>query len=73
MTPITDDNFDAIDMESVADSALDELQPGMIVKGEIVTVDAGYAYVNVGTKSDGRVALEEFETAPKVGGYMMSS
>ena len=67
MTPITDDNFDAIDMESVADSALDELQPGMIVKGEIVTVDAGYAYVNVGTKSDGRVLLEEFETAPKVG------
>lgn len=67
MTPITDDNFDAIDMESVADSALDELQPGMIVKGEIVTVDAGYAYVNVGTKSDGRVSLEEFETAPKVG------
>ncbi len=67
MTPITDDNFDAIDMESVADSALDELQPGMIVKGEIVTVDAGYAYVNVGTKSDGRVALEEFDTTPKVG------
>lgn len=67
MTPITDDSYDAIDMESVADSALDELQPGMIVKGEIVTVDAGYAYVNVGTKSDGRVALEEFETTPKVG------
>lgn len=67
MTPITDDNFDAIDMESVADSALDELEAGMIVKGEVVTVDSGFAYVNVGTKSDGRVALEEFETIPKVG------
>jgi small subunit ribosomal protein S1 len=67
MTPITDDNFDAIDMESVADSALDDLEAGMIVKGEVVTVDSGFAYVNVGTKSDGRVALEEFETIPKVG------
>ena len=67
MTPITDDNFDAIDMESVADSALDELEAGMIVKGEVVTVDSGFAYVNVGTKSDGRVALDEFETTPKVG------
>jgi small subunit ribosomal protein S1 len=67
MTPITDDNFDAIDMESVADSALEELEAGMIVKGEVVTVDSGFAYVNVGSKSDGRVALDEFETAPKVG------
>lgn len=67
MTPITDDNFDAIDMESVADSALEELEAGMIVKGEVVTVDSGFAYVNVGSKSDGRVALDEFETTPKVG------
>jgi len=67
MTPITDDNFDAIDMESVADSALDDLEAGMIVSGEVVTVDSGFAYVNVGTKSDGRVAIEEFETLPVVG------
>jgi len=67
MTQITDDNFDAIDMESVADSALDDLEAGMIVKGEVVTVDSGFAYINVGTKSDGRVALNEFETIPKVG------
>lgn len=67
MSSIKDDNFDAIDMESVADSALDELQQGMIVKGEIVTIDSDFAYVNVGTKSDGRVPLSEFESTPKVG------
>jgi len=67
MTPITDDNFDAIDMQSVADSALDDLDAGTIVQGEVVTVDSGFAYVNIGTKSDGRVALDEFETVPKVG------
>jgi len=64
---MTEDNYDTIDMASVADSALEEIQPGMIVKGEIVTVDAGYAYVNVGTKSDGRVPIEEFDSIPKVG------
>ncbi|MCK7484080.1 MAG: S1 RNA-binding domain-containing protein [Candidatus Moduliflexus flocculans] len=67
MTQITDDNFDAIDMQSVVDSAFEELEAGMIVKGEVVTVDSGFAYVNVGSKSDGRVALDEFETAPKAG------
>jgi len=64
---MTEDNYDTIDMASVADSALEDIQPGMIVKGEIVTVDSGYAYVNVGTKSDGRVPLEEFDAVPKVG------
>lgn len=67
MSPIKDDNFEAIDMESVADSAFDEMQPGMIVKGEVVTVDSGFAYVNVGMKSDGRVALDEFSKVPSPG------
>lgn len=67
MSQITDENFEAIDMESVADTALEEIQAGMIVKGEVVTVDSEFAYVNVGTKSDGRIALEEFEVAPQVG------
>ena len=67
MSPIKDDNFEAIDMESVADSAFDEMQPGMIVKGEVVTVDSGFAYVNVGMKSDGRVPLDEFAKTPVPG------
>ncbi|MCL1833826.1 MAG: S1 RNA-binding domain-containing protein [Leptospirales bacterium] len=67
MTSITDDNLEAIDMESVADSALDDLEAGMIVKGGVVTVDSAFVYVNVGAKSDGRVPIEEFETIPKVG------
>lgn len=67
MTQITDESFEAIDMESVADTALDEIQAGMIVEGEVVTVDSEFAYVNVGTKSDGRIALEEFDVVPEVG------
>ncbi len=58
---------DAINMEHVADSALDSIQPGMVVKGEIVTIDSEYAYVNVGIKSDGGISLEEFDEKPQVG------
>ncbi len=56
-----------ITMEHVANSAPEEIRPNTILQGEVVTVDAGYAYVNVGTKSEGRVSLEEFEKAPEVG------
>ena len=59
MSQFTDESFEAIDMESVADTALEEIQAGMIVRGEVVTVDSELAYGNVGTKSDGRIALEE--------------
>ncbi|MBP7735191.1 MAG: S1 RNA-binding domain-containing protein [Spirochaetes bacterium] len=64
LTPEINEN---IDMEHVADSTMDEIQPGMIVQGEIVTIDSEYAYVNVGTKSDGRIPLHEFEEKPGIG------
>lgn len=67
MSQITDEGFEAIDMETVADTVLEEIEAGMIVKGEVVTVDSEFAYVNIGTKSDGRIALEEFDIAPEVG------
>jgi len=67
MSQFTEENFEAIDMESVADTALDNINPGMVVKGEIVTVDSDYAYVSVGAKSDGRISLSEFDEAPAVG------
>jgi len=67
MAQITDDNLEAIDMESVADSALDDLEAGMIVKGVVVTADSAFVYVNVGAKSDGRVPIEEFEKIPQSG------
>ncbi len=58
---------ETINMEHVADSALESIEPGRIIDGEIVTVDTEFAYVNVGTKSDGRVPLEEFSDQPSVG------
>jgi small subunit ribosomal protein S1 len=56
-----------ISMENIAKNALESIQPRKILQGEIVTIDNDFVYVNVGTKSDGRVSLEEFKTRPGVG------
>ncbi|MBN1532504.1 MAG: S1 RNA-binding domain-containing protein [Spirochaetes bacterium] len=61
------DHIESIDMEHVADSAMEEIQPGKIIRGEIVTIDSEFAYVNVGTKLDGRIPLHEFSEPPAIG------
>jgi small subunit ribosomal protein S1 len=58
---------DAMSMENIARSGPDYIKPNTVLQGEVVTIDNEFAYVNVGTKSDGRVSLEEFEAAPRVG------
>ncbi len=63
----TDKRDDEISMEHVANSAPEEIRPNTVLRGEIVTVDGEFAYVNVGAKSEGRVSLGEFETPPEVG------
>ncbi len=67
MSQFTEDNFETIDMESVANTALDNIKQDMIVDGEIVRIDSDYAYVNIGAKSDGQIPLTEFVEEPKVG------
>lgn len=67
MENVSDKFDDSISMENVVNSVLDVIQPNRVIQGEIVTIDADFAYVNVGTKSDGRVSLNEFETRPNVG------
>ncbi len=58
---------DGFSMESIASNALDELKPNKLMKGEVVTIDSEFVYVNVGTKSDGRVRIQEFSEPPAVG------
>lgn len=67
MEHVTQEFNDTIDMEHVADSTIEEIMPGKIIHGEIVTFDSDFVYVNVGTKSDGRISIEEFDNDPKVG------
>ncbi|MFC1668912.1 S1 RNA-binding domain-containing protein [Spirochaetota bacterium] len=67
MDSVIEEHNESIDMEHIAESVLDSIQPGMIIHGEIVTIDEEYAYVNVGTKSDGRISLGEFKEKPEVG------
>ncbi len=58
---------DGFSMESIANNALDALQPNKLMQGEVVTIDSEFVYVNVGTKSDGRVRIQEFAAPPAVG------
>ena len=65
---IISENFeDNIDMQQVADFAIDIIEPNKILTGEIVTIDDSFAYVNVGIKTDGRINLSEFKTEPQIG------
>lgn len=67
MEHFTEKNDDGFTMEHVINSTVDSIEPNTIYRGEIVTIDNEFAYVNVGTKSDGRVSLEEFSETPEVG------
>ncbi len=67
MGDTTQEIHENIDMAHVADSTAEEIIPGRIIQGEIVTVDNDYAYVNVGTKADGRIPLGEFDQKPEIG------
>lgn len=58
---------DNIDMEKVADLPIDEVQQDTIIQGEVVTIDNEFAYVNIGSKTDGRVNLNEFKEPPVIG------
>lgn len=67
MDHLINESSDSIDMQHVADSAVEEIQVGSIISGEVVTVDSDYVYVNVGMKSDGRIPAGEFSSLPAVG------
>jgi small subunit ribosomal protein S1 len=58
---------DNINMEHIANSLTDIVQPNKVINGEIVTIDNEFAYINVGIKSEGKVSLEEFDAKPSVG------
>jgi len=67
MEHFTEKNDDGFTMEHVINSTVDTVELDKIYRGEVVTIDNEFAYVNVGTKSDGRISLEEFSTPPEVG------
>jgi small subunit ribosomal protein S1 len=65
---ITSEKFEEnVDMEQIVGISIDIFEPNKLLKGEIVTIDNDFAYVNVGVKTDGRVKLDEFSTAPRIG------
>ena len=47
--------------------ALDQLEEGGLIKGEVIQVNSEYVYLDLGLKSDGKVPIEEFEKVPSIG------
>ena len=47
--------------------ALDEIEEGGIIEGEVIQVDSEYVYLDLGLKSDGKVPIDEFKVIPSVG------
>src|SRR5690554_6041429 len=47
--------------------SLDEIEDGQLVTGTVVQVNNEYVFVDVGYKSEGRIAHDEFSTVPAVG------
>ena len=69
LTPTRED-FEALLAESYSDNPASE---GSVVKGRVVAVENDFAIIDVGLKTEGRVALKEFtgpgrEQAPECGG-----
>ncbi len=47
--------------------ALDQIEEGGLIEGEVIQVDSEFVYLDVGLKSDGKVPVEEFKEVPAVG------
>jgi small subunit ribosomal protein S1 len=57
---------DSMTMESLLETA-PEIESGQVFKGEVVSVDERFVYVNIGRKNEGRVYLSEFDAPPAPG------
>ncbi|MDY6932650.1 MAG: S1 RNA-binding domain-containing protein [Spirochaetota bacterium] len=67
MEELNENSEESIDMQEVTDTAFGVVPLGKVIQGEVVTVDDEFVYVNVGTKSDGRVSIDEFDINPEIG------
>lgn len=57
---------DSMTMESLLETT-PEIESGQVFKGEVVSVDERFVYVNIGRKNEGRVFLNEFDAPPVPG------
>ncbi|HEY1405779.1 MAG TPA: 30S ribosomal protein S1 [Spirochaetota bacterium] len=63
---MTEQFDDSMTMESLLESS-PEIESGQLFKGEVVSIDEKYVYVNIGRKNEGCVPVHEFDTLPKPG------
>ena len=61
---VTNEDFEALLMDSFIDN---EPLEGTVVKGKVVAIEKDLAIIDVGLKTEGRIALKEFGAAGRDG------
>jgi len=59
-----------IDQNELQEQYIQSLQPikeGQLINGTIVEINAEYAFIDVGYKSEGKIEIKEFKSPPKIG------
>jgi small subunit ribosomal protein S1 len=47
--------------------SLQPIEEGQMIPGRVIEIDSDYVYVDVGYKSEGKIAINEFDTPPAMG------
>ena len=60
--PIADDNQSLLQEEYL--KSMDGLEEGQLIEGTVIEITPDQVFIDVGYKSEGRISLDEFTTAP---------
>ena len=63
--PVGDDSQFLLQEEYL--KSMDELEEGQLIDGTVIEITPEQVFVDVGYKSEGKIALDEFTEAPKIG------
>jgi small subunit ribosomal protein S1 len=67
MPELNEENLTQNDLQEQYLKTADTLEEGQLIEGSVIEVSNEYVFVDVGYKSEGKIALTEFEKTPKIG------
>jgi len=65
--PRVNETFNQTELQEEYLKSLDTLEEGQMIKGTVVQVGSEFVFIDVGYKSEGKIAVDEFKTKPAVG------
>jgi small subunit ribosomal protein S1 len=67
MPELNEENLTQNDLQEQYLKTADTLEEGQLIEGSVIEVSAEFVFIDVGYKSEGKIALTEFEKAPEIG------